>query len=239
MMFSSRHIFAVVVALVGAVQARRQIPRYLAIPRSSATYVAQLATGTGVAVNDGTATSSISTGYATLPPFANTTTAAAGTGLTTLTISATSVGTIISCAPTVTNCPALSGTGAVTSLPEGVSTELVTTVIGVTTTVCPVTEATAVSSSVLASFSSPAPTGTGAASTYAAAGPGAEDTGAISAPATSAPCAGAVTETVTNVVTTTVISISTVEVPGTCGYAAATAAAGANSRYKLRRVVPY
>ncbi|KAI1162825.1 hypothetical protein F5B18DRAFT_361349 [Nemania serpens] len=229
MLFSSRHIFAVVVALVGAAEARRQIPRYLAISKSPATYAIQLATGTGVAVNDGTATSSASAGSTGLPPFANTTTAAAGTGLTTLTISATSVETLISCAPTVTNCPTLSGTGALpTSLPEGVSTVLVTTVIDVTTTVCPITEVPAVSSSVLASFSSPPPTETGAAVTDVAAGSGAE---ATSAPAVS------VTETITSVVTTTMISISTVEVPGTCVCPAATAAAAYNAteKYKLRR----
>ncbi|KAI1186806.1 hypothetical protein F5B17DRAFT_345235 [Nemania serpens] len=235
MLFSSRHIFAVVVALLGTVQSRRQIPRYLAIPRSPTIFAT--GTGTGVAASNGTVTSSIAAGSTALPPFMNTTTAAAGTGLTTITISATSVETIIACAPTVTNCPTLSGTGAVTSLPtslpEGVSTVVVTTVIDVTTTICPVTEVPAVSSSVLASFSSPPPTETAAATTYIAAGPGAE--------ATSAPVGSVVTEIITSVVTTTMISISTVEVPGTCVCPAATAAAvyDANDKYKLRRSVLY
>ncbi|KAI1112352.1 hypothetical protein F5Y14DRAFT_275191 [Nemania sp. NC0429] len=214
-MFSGGNICAVIVALagaVGALQARPQIPRYLAIPRSPAPYAIQLATGTGAA------SSSLPASSYSPPPFANTTTA--GAGSTTLTISATSVQTIISCAPTVTNCPGASGTGAVpTSLPEGVSTSLATTVVGVTTTVCPVSEASAVSSSVLASFSSPLPT-----------------------EATTAPAGGCVaTETVTSVVTTTMISISTVEAPGTCACPAATASAAAydtNDKYKLRRSVP-
>lgn len=91
-----------------------------------------------------------------VPPFANTT-SNAGVGLTTLTISVTSVSTIISCAATVTNCPAATDTSALTSLPEGaVSTILVTNVIDITTTVCPVTEVPAISSSVLASFSATA-----------------------------------------------------------------------------------
>ncbi|KAH8157342.1 hypothetical protein CIB48_g10899, partial [Xylaria polymorpha] len=71
---------------------------------------------------------------------------------TTLTVAITSVHTITSCAPTITNCPANAGnsTGPVT----------VTEVIDLTTVVCPVTEATSISSSVIDAHSSGLVTGT-------------------------------------------------------------------------------
>ncbi|KAJ8123059.1 hypothetical protein ONZ43_g896 [Nemania bipapillata] len=71
---------------------------------------------------------------------------------TTLTVAITSVHTITSCAPTITNCPAHVGnsTGPVT----------VTEVIDLTTTVCPVAEATSISSSVVDAHSSGLVTGT-------------------------------------------------------------------------------
>ncbi|KAI0485492.1 hypothetical protein F4859DRAFT_384665 [Xylaria cf. heliscus] len=71
---------------------------------------------------------------------------------TTLTVAITSVHTITSCAPTITNCPANAGnsTGPVT----------VTEVIDLTTTVCPVAEATSISSSVVDAHSSGLVTGT-------------------------------------------------------------------------------
>ncbi|RYO95796.1 hypothetical protein DL765_011758 [Monosporascus sp. GIB2] len=62
---------------------------------------------------------------------------------TTLTVQITQVHTITSCAPTVTNCPIKNGTEAV-----------VTEVVDLTTTVCPVTEAEGVSSSVIGDHSS-------------------------------------------------------------------------------------
>ncbi|KAF2964802.1 hypothetical protein GQX73_g8760 [Xylaria multiplex] len=65
---------------------------------------------------------------------------------TTLTVAITSVHTITSCAPTITNCPAnaANSTGPVT----------VTEVIDLTTVVCPVTDATSISSSVVGAHSS-------------------------------------------------------------------------------------
>lgn len=63
--------------------------------------------------------------------------------LTTLTVQTTVVHTILSCAQNVTDCPAAAATGART----------VTEVVDLTTTVCPVAEASAISSSVIASAS--------------------------------------------------------------------------------------
>ncbi|KAI2606379.1 uncharacterized protein GGS25DRAFT_387684 [Hypoxylon fragiforme] len=85
------------------------------------------------------------------PPFSNVT--ETGAGLTTLTVSLTSVETVISCASTINGCTAATDYNALSSLPrEALSTMLVTKAIGITTTVCPVTEASAVSSSIVASL---------------------------------------------------------------------------------------
>ncbi|RYP06302.1 hypothetical protein DL764_003229 [Monosporascus ibericus] len=62
---------------------------------------------------------------------------------TTLTVEVTQVHTITSCAPTITNCPIKNGTEAV-----------VTEVVDLTTTVCPVTEAEGIASSVIGDHSS-------------------------------------------------------------------------------------
>ncbi|KAL6804622.1 hypothetical protein GGI42DRAFT_352709 [Trichoderma sp. SZMC 28013] len=89
-------------------------------------------------------------------PRSNTTTAAVDDAApTTLTVIATSVHTVISCAPTVTNCPArLNSTGA-GSLPESArATVVVTDTIVLATTVCPVAEASSISSSLQAAHSS-------------------------------------------------------------------------------------
>ncbi|KAJ3578342.1 hypothetical protein NPX13_g2220 [Xylaria arbuscula] len=77
---------------------------------------------------------------------------AAANPSTTLTVAITSTHTITSCAPTITNCPANAGnsTGPVT----------VTEVIDLTTTVCPVGDATSISSSVIDAHSSGLVTGT-------------------------------------------------------------------------------
>src|SRR5689334_7286930 len=65
---------------------------------------------------------------------------------TTLTVIATQIHTVTSCAPTVTNCPAHS-TG-IASLPESQRTTFVVTdTVTLATTVCPVTEASSVSAS--------------------------------------------------------------------------------------------
>ncbi|KAJ4308576.1 hypothetical protein N0V84_012017 [Fusarium piperis] len=69
--------------------------------------------------------------------------------LTTLTVLTTEVQTITSCAPTVTNCPARDQT-ALDELPEtDKTTYVVTNTVLLTTTVCPVTEAGSISSSVI------------------------------------------------------------------------------------------
>ncbi|KAL7941643.1 hypothetical protein V8C42DRAFT_173657 [Trichoderma barbatum] len=89
-------------------------------------------------------------------PRANSTTVAGDdAAATTLTVIATSVHTVISCAPTVTNCPAhLNSTGA-GSLPESAKTTvIVTDTIVLATTVCPVSEASSISSSIQAAHSS-------------------------------------------------------------------------------------
>jgi hypothetical protein len=71
-------------------------------------------------------------------------------GMTTLTVVTTEVHTITSCAPTVTNCPARDQTTALDQLPETDKTVVVVTdTVVLTETVCPVSEAGAISSSVI------------------------------------------------------------------------------------------
>lgn len=70
-------------------------------------------------------------------------------GLTTLTVITTQVETITSCAPVVTNCPANDQT-AIEQLPESdKTTYVVTNTVVLTETVCPVTDAGSISSSVI------------------------------------------------------------------------------------------
>lgn len=81
---------------------------------------------------------------------------------TTLTVEATTIRTVISCAPTVTSCPAASESSAISALPSGaVSTVVVTDTIAQYTTICPVTAASSLSSSIASSFSSAITTVTG------------------------------------------------------------------------------
>lgn len=82
--------------------------------------------------------------------------------LTTLTVLSTQVRTVISCAPTVTNCPAdaSSLSNLASTAPEQVSTVLVTDVVQLATTICPVTAAEAVSSSVISVAATGGITGT-------------------------------------------------------------------------------
>lgn len=69
--------------------------------------------------------------------------------LTTLTVLTTQVHTVTSCAPVVTNCPANDQT-AIEQLPESDKTTFVVTdTIVLTETVCPVTDAASISSSVI------------------------------------------------------------------------------------------
>lgn len=90
------------------------------------------------------------------------TTASAGEQLTTLTVLTTSVRTVISCAATVTDCPANSAslTNLASVAPEQVSTVLVTDVIQLATTICPVTAASGISSSVISVAATGGITGT-------------------------------------------------------------------------------
>lgn len=92
----------------------------------------------------------------------NTTASAGGEALTTLTVQQTSIRTIISCAPTVTDCPANSAslTQLASTAPEQVSTVLVTDVIQLATTICPVTAAEGISSSVISVAATGGITGT-------------------------------------------------------------------------------
>lgn len=74
--------------------------------------------------------------------------------------------TVISCAPTVTNCPAATATKEISEAisshgSSAVQPVIVTSIVGETVTVCPVTEASAISSEVGASLSSAVVTTTG------------------------------------------------------------------------------
>lgn len=82
---------------------------------------------------------------------------------TTLTVFATSVYTITSCAASITDCPARTA--------EATSEAVVTSVVALTTTVCPVAEAESASSAILASYTAGSLTpATGASATSKAAG---------------------------------------------------------------------
>ncbi|KAJ4391117.1 hypothetical protein N0V93_004732 [Gnomoniopsis smithogilvyi] len=72
-----------------------------------------------------------------------------GDALTTLTVRSTSIRTAVSCAPTVTSCPVRNATALLTRLPEGMSTVLITETLDLSTTVCPVTAAESILSSIL------------------------------------------------------------------------------------------
>lgn len=102
-------------------------------------------------------------GSAPPPLAANGTVPTAASGeLTTLTVLSTQVRTVISCAPTVTNCPADSSSlsDLAATAPEQVSTVLVTDVVQLATTICPVTAAESVSSSVISVAATGGITGT-------------------------------------------------------------------------------
>jgi hypothetical protein len=73
-------------------------------------------------------------------------------GMTTLTVIATQVETVISCAPTVTSCP--SKQTDIAALPESEkSTVVVTNTLVLTETVCPISDVPAISSSVISEAS--------------------------------------------------------------------------------------
>ncbi|KAL0940346.1 uncharacterized protein CTRU02_203109 [Colletotrichum truncatum] len=96
-------------------------------------------------------------------------TAPAGPGYTTLTVQVTEVATVTSCAPTITNCPARSGTLPASDL----ITTVVTNTVVLTEVVCPVTDAASISQSVIQEHSTgslPGTTLTGPAATPTAPG---------------------------------------------------------------------
>ncbi|ATY65399.1 hypothetical protein A9K55_001907 [Cordyceps militaris] len=91
-------------------------------------------------------------------PRANGTSALPSDAITTLTVQTTRTSTIISCAPTVTNCPA--GKPEMSAIPESArQVQTVTETIDLTTTICPVSEASAISSSVIEKHNSATPIG--------------------------------------------------------------------------------
>ncbi|GFP58852.1 hypothetical protein TASIC1_0011021900 [Trichoderma asperellum] len=117
------------------------------------------------------------------------TSAADAAAATTLTVLATSVHTVISCAPTVTNCPARTNQTAIASLPESAKTTVVVTdTVVLATTVCPIEQASSISSSLQAAHSSGLITG----STITASAP-AVTTAAQAAATTSAAASAATT----------------------------------------------
>ena len=80
---------------------------------------------------------------------------------TTLTVVATQIHTITSCAPTVTDCPA--DKTAIASLPESAkSTVVVTDTVVLSTTVCPVSDASSISASIISKASTQLPVPTSA-----------------------------------------------------------------------------
>ncbi|KAL7895065.1 hypothetical protein HDV63DRAFT_406689 [Trichoderma sp. SZMC 28014] len=165
-------------------------------------------------------TSASATSAAATTSIAAVTDAADAASATTLTVLATSVHTVISCAPTVTNCPARSNQTAIASLPESAKTTVVVTdTVVLATTVCPIEQASSISSSLQAAHSSGLITGStitattpaqAAASTTAAAA-AATTSGAASAATGAAPggdenaqCSAPKIVTVSEVVTVTV-----------------------------------
>lgn len=117
--------------------------------------VSSAAAATGVASNAESAPPA-PIGNGTVP------TPSSGGELTTLTVMSTQVRTVISCAPTVTNCPADSSalSELASTAPEQVSTVLVTDLVQLATTICPVTAAESVSSSVISVAATGGITGT-------------------------------------------------------------------------------
>ncbi|EFQ31173.1 hypothetical protein CGRA01v4_01853 [Colletotrichum graminicola] len=69
----------------------------------------------------------------------------ASAGFTTLTVQVTEVATVTSCAPTITNCPARSATLSASDL----HTYVVTNIVVLTETICPVAEAASISKSLI------------------------------------------------------------------------------------------
>lgn len=98
------------------------------------------------------------TGAAAAAPSASQPVPSVNGSRTTLTVAATTIQTVISCAPSVTSCPGAGETAAISSLASSLGTDAVQTVvttstIAVYTTICPVTEASSLSSSILTSIS--------------------------------------------------------------------------------------
>ncbi|KAH6645942.1 hypothetical protein BKA67DRAFT_90176 [Truncatella angustata] len=154
---------------------------------------------------------------------------------TTLTVKVTQVHTITSCAPTVTNCPARNGTAisandAYATIPASdLITSEVTQVVELTTTVCPVAEASSIASSVSAAHSSGLITGTTKDVTATATSDNSGATGSVvtsaSVGTTDVPLTYTVgPETAKSVITTTVKSTYTAQVTVTLTKSASTGA---------------
>ncbi|KAM0264716.1 hypothetical protein ACHAQJ_000541 [Trichoderma viride] len=117
---------------------------------------------------------------------------------TTLTVFATSVHTVISCAATITNCPARANSTGLGSLPESARTTMVVTdTIVLATTICPVEQASSISSSLQAAHSSGLITG----STLKPTAPAVTPPPANAAGSSAAAATPGVSLSVTNVVT--------------------------------------
>jgi hypothetical protein len=116
---------------------------------------------------------------------------------TTLTVFATSVHTVISCAASITNCPARANQTGLGSLPESAKTTVVVTdTIVLATTICPIEQASSISSSLQAAHSSGLITGSTLKPTAPAVTPPAN----VAASSAAAATAGA-SVSVTNIVT--------------------------------------
>ncbi|EHK48711.1 hypothetical protein TRIATDRAFT_305515 [Trichoderma atroviride IMI 206040] len=122
---------------------------------SSAAAAATSAAASSAAAGSTAVETQASATSAAVTSVAAVTDAADAAAATTLTVLATSVHTVISCAPTVTNCPARSNQTAIASLPESAKTTVVVTdTVVLATTVCPIEQASSISSSLQAAHSS-------------------------------------------------------------------------------------
>ncbi|KAJ2963675.1 hypothetical protein NQ176_g10845 [Zarea fungicola] len=131
--------------------------RHLHFPRGNGTMTSTTSSSTSsveaTSISTGTGTStSISAPLTTGP-------ASTADDVTTLTVKVTHTSTIISCAATVTNCPA--GKPEMSNIPESDrQTKTVTQTVDLTTTVCPVAEASSISKQIVEKHSSAAPSQT-------------------------------------------------------------------------------
>ncbi|KAM7209479.1 hypothetical protein V8F20_000217, partial [Naviculisporaceae sp. PSN 640] len=134
-------------SLASSASSAAGISSYPVVTPPSGTGASSIALSTGVP-----ASLNVNSTASALFPVANSTTSAPAGGLTTLTVIATAVQTITSCAATVPNCPTKSEELA--ALPtEALSTILVTSTKTIAEVTCPVSEASSIESSILSSAS--------------------------------------------------------------------------------------